>query len=82
MYLNIPTYGKDFSPEPEREWERENAHLFICHCGRAVLAVSRTGENAPWWADCDNPKIESVAWFWTAEQAQYWIEQEIKDYFA
>jgi hypothetical protein len=80
-YLNIPRYDKDFVPAPEREWEKLDDNRFECQAGKGTLSVFRFDENKPWWAECDSPEIESTTWFWTAEQAQYWIEQEIADYF-
>lgn len=81
MYFNIPNYDKDFTPSPEREWEKINDNEFLCQSGNASLRVFRYQENAPWWAECDNPEFESKAWFWTPEQAQYWAEKEINNWF-
>ena len=81
MFFKIPTYKRDFAPIPEREWERLDENTFTCAHGRAALRVFRYREDAPWWAEGYNPSFESATYFWTAEQAMYWAEQEIKNWF-
>ena len=81
MYFNISQYSQDFAPSPSRAWEQINDNTFHCAAGNAVLVVFRNGEGKVWWAEGSNPSFESATWFWTAEQAMYWAEKTIEDWF-
>ena len=82
LYFNMPHYERGFSPAPQRAWESDGEHAFVCQAGRAELRVFRFGEGKPWWAQCDNPEFEAVAWFWTPEQAQHWAEEQLQGWAA
>jgi hypothetical protein len=85
MYFTFPMYQKDFAPVPVRNWERLGVGEgdYYCTAGKATLRVFQVSdeENAPWWAECENPDFESEAGFYTAEQAMYWAENEIAGWF-
>ncbi|MDR2650034.1 MAG: hypothetical protein LBB94_10020 [Clostridiales bacterium] len=82
MFLNIAECSKKFSRTPERKWEQADGDYY-CKAGKATLRVFQidTGKNVAWRAECEKPDFASAGWFWTAEQAQYWAERQIADWF-